>query len=209
MDLLDACWSTSLFFLLVLLSGRIQSAHPSGRWTGCAPAVWGRTWKIHRRWSKHKYAEFVYSFFHDLTNLNASINCRFELPNENKKLTHFPDRSVLGPPCIFHCFAEPFSVRSHRQQHECSKCRPVTEATCVVSSRFMYKVALLSLWYSRRCFPILARICSSCRESRKTRDRLLKRWITLEGLQQWPFQTYQAIFFKVMLHQKQVYFPCY
>lgn len=55
MDLLDACWSASLFSLLDLLSGRIQSGRPSGRWTDCAPAAWGRTSRIHRPWLKNKW----------------------------------------------------------------------------------------------------------------------------------------------------------
>lgn len=63
--LLDACWSTSQFSLPVPLFGRIQSGRPSGRRTGCAPAAWGRTSRIHRPCLR-QFTEFVWSFCHGL-----------------------------------------------------------------------------------------------------------------------------------------------
>lgn len=49
-----AYWSTSPFSRPGPSSGQNRSGRPSRRWTGCAPAAWGRTSTIHRPWFKHK-----------------------------------------------------------------------------------------------------------------------------------------------------------
>lgn len=73
--LLDACWSTSLFSLPVPLSGRIQSGRPSGRRTGCAPAAWGRTSRIHRPCLRqiHWIRVFILSWFEFIKEKNSRV----------------------------------------------------------------------------------------------------------------------------------------
>lgn len=80
--LLDACWSTSLFSLPVPSSARIRSGRPSGRRTGCAPAAWRRTSRIHRPCLRqiHWIRVFILSRLAHL----KGINSRFEFPKEKK-----------------------------------------------------------------------------------------------------------------------------
>lgn len=106
------------------------------------------------------------------------INSRFELPKEKKTpvLTGFPDlpHFVPGPLCTFHCFGEPCFSSSVDNNTNQQSGGPLSMPHLQFTLNVYKKVALLG--FSQRrccCFPILARFCSNCRESRENRDRLL------------------------------------
>lgn len=63
-----ACWSASRFSPPAPSSCRSRSERPSRRWTGCAPAAWGRTWRIHRPWVTTHITAILKSWYSSVVN---------------------------------------------------------------------------------------------------------------------------------------------